>query len=47
MGAVHKARTMMREQGARAAADYLRGKGYSLSAALHILLGTDERYTAK
>lgn len=39
-----KARKIMAERGAQPAAEYLRRKGYSLSAALHILLRTEERY---
>lgn len=39
-----KARKIMAEQGARPAAEYLKRRGYSLSAALHILLRTEQRY---
>jgi hypothetical protein len=39
-----KARKIMAERGARPAAEYLGRRGYSLSAALHILLRTEERF---
>jgi hypothetical protein len=39
-----RAHKIMAEQGARPAAEYLKRRGYSLTAALHILLRTEERY---
>lgn len=46
MTAISRARKIMHGQGARPAAEYLKRKGYSLSAALHVLLRTEERYAA-
>jgi hypothetical protein len=40
---IKKAQQLMKQLGTRSAAGYLRNRGWSLDAALNILLGTNER----